>query len=1147
LDNFIGVTCNVTTRLKLSDGRERIMSDDFDPFELIPRKRPQSAPEQQSGGQQSSAQQDSSTAKSRAPQHPQQPPTAQQGNVRPLSQRDDGWEYDIDGEADAPPNQNVSPYAPPGRYSADAGRYLAEEVDAVQDMGATHTMDEVITPRPRYEGRQVPLHPPKPGATSPAAGRASTPDANQRSGQQPVYGAAQAYAPAQPAPRRANSSRRGGGFWRGLGTGLLTFVVLMAFGLGIALIGYAVIAGGDALPPISEFRNNLSSFQTTRFYDREGNLLNATFDLNEGLRTQVPLEEISPWLRQATIATEDANFYRHEGVDPVALARALYYAVIERDIVSGASTIPQQLVKMLLLTPEVTLTRKVKEAILASEISRIYDKDDILEIYLNEINYGNLSYGAAAAAETYFNKSVGELTLAEASLLAGLPQLPATYDPYSHPDRAKRRQSVVLGLMVEQGYISAEEADAAYQEPLVYHPLVFNLEAPHFTLYVRQQVEQALGSDALYKAGLNVETTLDPRLQSEAERIVAENVAKMVANNGSNGALVAMNPTTGEVLALVGSADFNNVEIDGQVNMALAPRQPGSSMKPLVYLANFENPAVPASERWTPGTLIADIREAFPDGANPPYVPVNYDGREHGLLTVRSSLANSYNIPAVRALQNVGLPAFLELAQRLGITTLTRPDYGLGLSLGAGEIPLIEATGAFATLANGGMRQPPITIRRITDNAGTVLCEMGTDNPCQGSSSAREQVVSAVDAFLVTDILSDNEARSVAFGPNSVLNLGRPAAVKTGTTNDIRDILTIGYTPQLVTGVWVGNADNSPMVNVSGVSGAGPIWNEFMTSALATEPVVNFVPPAGVKQFEVCKDTGTLPSSACPEKAIQWFAEDRPPLSAEHDLWQTVRYDRNTGQPATEFTPADQIEERNFKVYPEAWRAWAQENGIEQPPFLPQPLPTGDTNILPPAPTVDLAILSPTEGETVGGLITVYGTVEIPNLLSYELQYGESHDPGAFSLPVAGPYGGVVRQSALGQWNTSGLAAGPYTLRLLARDANGAQYEARVRLWLMEATPTPEPPTPIWVDPTATWTPIFGEPIPVNTQTPVYFPPVEQPTSTPVAQPPEVNTETPVYFPPVEGDATATPAEEPRQPEPTVTWTPLPLEGGDGG
>ena len=360
------------------------------------------------------------------------------------------------------------------------------------------------------------------------------------------------------APQRtpAQSGRRGR-FLPGFIAGVFAFVTLGALALAATLVGYAAIA--QDLPSPSELSTRASSFQSTRIYDREGNLLNETFDPNAGRRIEVSLDRVSPFVVDATIATEDANFYRHLGVDPVALLRAVYYAIQERDVVAGGSTITQQLVKRVLLTSEVSITRKVKEAILAAEITRRYSKNEILELYLNEVFYGSMAYGIDAAAETFFGKDAADLTLAESALLAGLPQLPAYYDPYTHPERAKQRQSVVLGLMVEQGYITEEQADAAWAEPLVYVPVQFDLKSPHFTLFVRQQLEQMFGSEGLYYAGYNVYTTLDPQLQAEAERIVAQQVAGLADRNVSNGALIAMRPQNGEVVALVGSADVDNV------------------------------------------------------------------------------------------------------------------------------------------------------------------------------------------------------------------------------------------------------------------------------------------------------------------------------------------------------------------------------------------------------------------------------------------------------------------------------------------------------------------------------------------------------------------------------------------------------------
>lgn len=914
-----------------------------------------------------------------------------------------------------------------------------------------------------------------------------------------------------PRPRPTRSE-----FNRGMTIGSVTFLILALLSIAGLLLAYAMIA--STLPPATALESSdFAPSQSMRILDRQGNLLTEAFDqtsIEAGRRTYTPINRISPYLRQATIATEDANFYQHSGIDYYALARAVYYAVQEGDIVSGASTIPQQVVKMRFLSAERSVMRKIKEAVLSAEISREYQKDKILEIYLNDLNYGNLAYGAEAAAQTYFNKDVADLTLGEAALLAGLPQAPAYYDPYANPERAKDRQAVVLRLMIESEFITRDEADRAWLEPLTYAPVSYDLKAPHFTLFVRQQLEQIIDPKEFFEGGLSITTTLDLRLQAEAERIVAEQVASVADRNVSNGALVAMRPDTGEVLALVGSADFDNVEIDGQVNMALAPRQPGSTIKPLVYAMAFAKNDVPAEERWTPGTLVADIKQEFPDGANPPYVPTNYDKKERGLVTVRSALGMSLNIPAVRAIQAIGVPNFVAMAPRFGVTTLTRPDYGLSLSLGAGEIPLVEMTGAFAILANQGRRVPPVTILKITYSDGRVFCEQGTASPCQADPNSGEQVLSAVDAFLITSILSDNDARSPVFGQNSLLRLDRPAAAKTGTTNDFRDVLTMGYTPQLVTGVWVGNSDNSEMLNISGITGAAPIWNEFMRTALADQPAIDFTPPPGVRQWEVCADTGTQPSVACPEKRTLWFAEDRPPLPPEKDLHQRIKLDKLTGKLATEFTPPDAIEEKDFIVYPEQYRQWAEEHGIPQPPTEQSDVYTGEANVI---------IREPVDGEIVSGVITVVGSADAPAFASYELQYGVSHDPGAFSPPVSGPYGSPIVENVLGQWDTSGLEDGPHTLRLVVRDQAGAERETRVRVFVThEAPPTP-------VEATPTWTPEVPTPLPLPTDTPPVLP-----TDTPVVVLP---TPEPTWtLPPPPETPTAAPPLEP-----SPTWTP---EGG---
>jgi len=618
---------------------------------------------------------------------------------------------------------------------------------------------------------------------------------------------------------------------------VVTVVLIFFLAVGAAVVGYVAIA--KQLPSPEELRNRQTNFVSSKIYDREGALLYEVTDPQGGRRTYAYLTEISPYLIQATIATEDRNFYAHPGFDPIAIIRAVYYNLSERRIVSGGSTITQQLARNILLTPEErmqeTAWRKIKEIVLAAELTRTYrNRDEILEIYLNELYYGNLAYGIQAAAETYFGVDAADLTLAQASFLAGLPQLPATYDPFGGGhDLALARQKDVLALMVEAGYISRTDAALTAAEMRDYEfkvPWLDTTIAPHFVIYVRQTLEDLYGPEALYRGtGLRIYTTLDPRLQALAEEAMREGVAALADRDATNGALVALDPATGHILAMAGSADFRDEEIDGQVNVALRCRQPGSSIKPLTYLAAFER-------GWTPATLMWDLETAFPDGANPPYVPVNYDGKYHGPMLLRDALANSYNVPAVAALQFVGVDGLLEMATRLGVESLVHPEfycpeypydqpptYGLALTLGGGEVKLLEMTGAFAVFASGGVRVEPSPILRIEDSRGNVL----VDNfaPIGG------QAISPQHAYLITSILADSQARCRAFHCPSILELTRPAAAKTGTTNDFRDAWAIGYTPDLVTGVWVGGRRRPGMAQLHGSSPRWPARARFRASA----------------------------------------------------------------------------------------------------------------------------------------------------------------------------------------------------------------------------------------------------------------------------------------------------------------------------
>ncbi len=903
---------------------------------------------------------------------------------------------------------------------------------------------------------------------------------------------------------------------------LLTLGLLAVLFVGLTLIGYAMVA--RILPSPDELQARASQFASTLIYDRDGNLLTEVGDPNYGRRTVVALSEISPYLVDATLATEDPNFYSHPGVDPVGIARALYYAVKERDLSSGpgGSTITQQLVKLTYLSPERTLSRKAKEAILAAEITRRYPKDTILAIYLNEINYGNLAYGIEAAAETYFGIKAADLNLAQASMLAGLPQAPAYYDPYTKlweadgsPGLVKERQSDVLRLMVEHGYITPSQADAAWQEPLELQPLrqTYSSKYPHFALYARGEVERVLGPELAGKGGLRIHTTLDPRIQQIAQEEVAAQVTKLAGQGATNGASVVIRPTTGELLAMVGSADFNNEAISGQINMAISPRQPGSALKPFTYLAAFEmpaevtepNPPTPAPDAapdanpvsaieppgyWTPSTAIMDILTQFPDGANPPYEPTNYDDREHGMVSVRSALANSLNIPAVKALEHAGIPRFKDLMQRVGVTTLTRPDYGLSLTLGGGDVALLELTGGYAVLANGGVRAPTNAVACVLDPTGALLwlgagaddvtaCAQAQGQPAVAPEPSRK-VLDPQHVYLITSILSDREARRPMFGSVSDL-LGlpdRPAAAKTGTSNDYRDAWTIGYTPDLAVGAWVGNADYTPMKKIAGSVGAAPVWHNIMQRSLAGYPVAMFVEPPGIQHLQVCADSGTLPSPACPNTREELFAAGQGPLPAGYDLHQRIRFDTLTGQPANDATPADRIEERDVMIFPPKYQEWAIAHGY--PVFTRNRRSTLFCR--------NWRLSEPRNDTTVGAMAQIWGRVHLPEPLIWRTEYGVG--PAPIGWGILGTSDIREMDGLIGEWDAAATVAqhgsNDFSLRLAAYDPANMDAPVAVSnaVYVYVEAPTPEPTPGPTLEPTATPTPVETPVVMTETPTP---------------------------------------------------------------
>lgn len=955
--------------------------------------------------------------------------------------------------------------------------------------------------------------------------------------------------PHQPAHDRRSRSRDFGRWLGCAGRLILIGFLVVVIGTIIAAVGATIgyVTMASQLPPPSELRERASSFETALILDREGQVLYSLADPTTGNRIYVPLSRIAEVLQQATIATEDARFYTNPGFDPPAIARAIIRAAQEGEAAGGASTITQQVARALLLDEEertqVTFSRKVKEIILAAEIFRTYTKEEILELYLNEINYGNRAYGIEAAAQTYFQKPAADLNLVEASLLAGLPQAPALWDPYTAPERALGRQTEVLGLMVEAGYITRAEAQAAIEEsaPIVRNmtPPDVTIRHPHFTISVLQQLEAQFGAQAIYQGGLRIYTTLDPATQRLAEETIAN--SKPIFNSGgaNNAAMVVLNPSNGEVLAMVGSADFNDEIISGQVNMAMTPRQPGSSIKPLVYLSAME-------AGWTPATLIWDVPTQFPNGANPPYEPKNYDDQFHGPLRLRPALGNSYNIPAVKAMEYYGVCNFIANVQKVGVTSLQDPgcqegglprDHGLSLALGGGEIPALEMAGAFGALANQGKYVAPATITRIENRQGEIIFQR---NPV----GAETQALRPEHAYLLSDILSDDGARQIEFGPNNLLNIpGHRVAAKTGTSgttgSDVRDAWTIGYTPEVVTAVWVGNTNNEPIgVGQSGYRLATPIWNQFMSGYLAGRQPVDFVRPATIADIEICADSGARPGPGCTQRIVERFANDQPPAGSDQDFLQSLFVDLWTNLVATDDCTESVYEAtifnlvvngrddvlarerqaaRNWLENTFAGQNWAAQRGVAIPLRLP-PGGTCDQN----TPRPVALISRPQPADMVIDDIEIRGSAMGPNYTGYLVEYGLSHDPQGWGA-VQELRTHQVDNDLLARWNTLAAEPGPVTLRLLVfgpdnpytNEYDPISIEARVPILVIEPTPTPTP--------TATETPT---PTDTPTATPTLTPsPTPTPTNTPEEQTPE---------PP----ATATGTLIVPPPPPTATPTP---------
>ncbi|MDO8486940.1 MAG: penicillin-binding protein [Candidatus Curtissbacteria bacterium] len=678
---------------------------------------------------------------------------------------------------------------------------------------------------------------------------------------------------------------------------------------------------------------------STKIYDRNNKLLYDIYgDKNRAL---VNWNGLPPYVKEATISIEDKDFYKHSGFSAFGILRSAFNIVVFRKL-QGGSTITQQVVKNTLLSSERTLTRKVKEFILSIQVERKYSKDEILQIYLNEVPYGGTAWGIEAAAQTYFGREAKDLTLAEAVILAGMPQAPSFYSPYGTNPKAYVKRAFDVGRrMREDGYITRAQEDQLQRDipSIKFSTNDKGIAAPHFVFYVKDILTQRYGEKFVEQGGLKVTTTLNLDLQNKAQSIVSEEIAKLANLKVGNGAAVIVDPKTGEILAMVGSKDYFAKDYDGQVNVAMSLRQPGSALKPFTYATAFK-------AGYTPATVLLDVPTEFPGGVNLPiYKPVNYDGKFRGPVQVRFALANSINIPAVKMTALVGIKNMLRTAYDAGLKSLEPTDdnlkrFGLSVTLGGGEVRLLELANGYGTLAAAGTYHDPISILKVEDRSGKVLEEVKDEKDVRGRDVLGKDIT-----FLISHILSDNNARADAFGLGSFLNIpGKTVAVKTGTTDDKRDNWTVGYTPSAVVGVWVGNNDNSPMnpAIASGITGATPIWNRIMREALSGRGSESFQKPDNVTALEIDSLGGGLPCRDLPKRS-EYFIKGTEP-TRDCLVEKTLN-----GQDFYVFTEFDPVSTDGKNRWQDGINAWAQtQDARYRPPTdLVNSLsaPGGDINV----------------------------------------------------------------------------------------------------------------------------------------------------------------------------------------------------------
>ncbi len=865
---------------------------------------------------------------------------------------------------------------------------------------------------------------------------------------------------------RAVTNRPRPWFWVGQGVAALVLAVFLSLtavvGAGAATVFGIYTFYAQQLPDASVIEQQQDEFETVRIYDRTGqHLLYESVDPRpfRGDRTYIPLNEMSPAVVQAAVALEDRNFWDNPGVNVRGLFRA-FVSNLQGGGVQGGSSITQQLIKNVIIPVEErtqqSYARKIKEVILAMEVTRQYPKEKILEWYLNYNFYGNLAYGIEAASQVYFGKSSSELNAAEAAMLAPIPNSPA-FNPIHNPEDAKIRQGITLQAMVDAGYLTQAEADADFAQTLNLRESASErfdvLTAPHFALYALERLKAEFNTIDepyfIWKKGVTVYTTLDVELQKYAEQVARDHIASLQAEgkNVSNASVVVIKPDTGEILAMVGSIDYNNEEIDGQVNVALSERQPGSSFKPYVYLTAL-------IQGMTPASMILDVRTSFPQADGTSYVPENFDRRYRGPVSLRNGLAQSLNIPAIRVMDQVGVANALRTAHLLGINGLDRGlnYYGLSLVLGGGEVTLLDHTYAYSVLANSGVQagEPvppeekrtgfrnldPVAILQVRDTAGTILKKYEQPNV--------ERIISTDAQYLISNIMSDDVARAPMFGANSLLTLpDRRVAAKTGTTNGNKDNWTMGFTPQLAVGVWVGNTDNESMDRTTGATGAAPIWNAVMRRYHEGLPVQWYEQPQNIIARTVCIPSGLQPSEYCQQQRSEIFIAGSEP-KVEDNLWQPFEIDNTNGLLATASTPPENRETKVFLILPPEAEDWVRDSGIAQPP---QTESNTSFEFDP-----EVAITFPEPGGYISTTVEIKGNAR-GDFRNYRVEFGTGLNPSEWQ-PIGPEHGNQVENGVLEVLNTDGLGEGLYTMRLLVTRGDGSVREWKTRFTIDKTAPS---------------------------------------------------------------------------------------------